>query len=139
MALLSAPGLAFVTERHLATLTTLRPDGSPHVTPAGFTWDDASERAFVICSGTSRKARNVGADGPVVLCQVDGRQWLSLEGTGRVSADPADLADAVERYARRYRQPRANPARVAIIVEVTRALGSAGLRGQPLGGSAVSR
>jgi F420H(2)-dependent biliverdin reductase len=124
VALLSDIGLAFVTERHLATLTTLRPDGSPHVTPAGFTWDDTLGRAFVICSGTSRKARNVGGGGPVVLCQLDGRRWLTLEGTGRVSADPADVADAVERYAGRYRTPRVNPARVAIIVEVTRALGS---------------
>jgi PPOX class probable F420-dependent enzyme len=129
VALLSADGLAFVTERHLATVTTLRPDGSPHVTPAGFSWDDAAGRAFVICSGTSRKARNVGSGGPVVLCQLDGRRWLTLEGTGRVSSDPADVADAVDRYARRYRQPRVNPARVAIIVDVARALGSPGVLG----------
>ncbi|MTB07216.1 MAG: PPOX class F420-dependent enzyme, partial [Actinobacteria bacterium] len=32
--------LAFLNERHLATLTTLRPDGSPHVVPVGFAWDD---------------------------------------------------------------------------------------------------
>jgi F420H(2)-dependent biliverdin reductase len=34
----SDPGpelLAFLVERHLATLTTLRPDGSPHVVPVG--------------------------------------------------------------------------------------------------------
>lgn len=129
MSLLSADGLAFVTERHLATVTTLRPDGSPHVTAAGFTWDDATRRAFVICSGTSRKARNVGDGGAVALCQVDGRRWLTLEGTGRVSTDPADVADAVERYAERYRRPRPNPARVAIIIDVARALGSSGVLG----------
>ncbi|HEY1118405.1 MAG TPA: pyridoxamine 5'-phosphate oxidase family protein, partial [Acidimicrobiales bacterium] len=27
----------FLTERHLATLTTLRADGSPHVVAVGFT------------------------------------------------------------------------------------------------------
>ena len=27
--------LAFLAERHLATLTTLRPNGSPHVVPVG--------------------------------------------------------------------------------------------------------
>ncbi|MEO7518626.1 MAG: pyridoxamine 5'-phosphate oxidase family protein, partial [Acidimicrobiales bacterium] len=32
--------LAFLDERHLATLTTLRPDGSPHVVAVAFTWDD---------------------------------------------------------------------------------------------------
>ena len=36
--------LQFLTERHLATLTTLRADGSPHVTAVGFTYDDAARR-----------------------------------------------------------------------------------------------
>ena len=39
-AALSDDALAFLATRHLATLTTLRPDGSPHVVPVGFTWDD---------------------------------------------------------------------------------------------------
>jgi PPOX class probable F420-dependent enzyme len=129
VALLSPDGLAFVSERHLATLTTLRPDGSPHVTPVGFTWDDSAGRAYVICSGTSRKARNLGTGGRAALCQLDGRRWLTLEGIGRVSADAADVADAVDRYAGRYRQPRVNPARVAIVIDVTRALGSPHLLG----------
>jgi F420H(2)-dependent biliverdin reductase len=129
VALLSAAGLEFVTERHLATLTTLRPDGSPHVTPVGFTWDDGSGHAYVICSGTSRKAANVRAGGSIALCQLDGRRWLTVEGMGRVSADPGDVADAVSRYARRYRQPRVNPARVAIIITANRVLGSPQLLG----------
>ena len=33
----------FLSEHHLATLTTLRADGSPHVVPVGFSFD-ASER-----------------------------------------------------------------------------------------------
>jgi PPOX class probable F420-dependent enzyme len=120
---LTAAGLEFLAARHLATLTTLRPDGTPHVTPVGFTWDDSSGLARVICSGTSQKARNA-ADGRVALCQADGRQWLTLEGTARVRTEPAHIADAVARYAVRYRQPRVNPARVAIEITVTRLLGS---------------
>lgn len=122
---LSGPALQFLADRHLATLTTLNPDGTPHVTPVGFTWDHAQRVARVITSGTSRKARNAARGGPVVLCQVDGARWLALEGTSRVSAEPSDVARAVEAYARRYRVPRANPARVAIEVEVHRVLGSA--------------
>ena len=34
---LPAEVTAFLTERHCATLTTLRPDGTPHVVPVGFT------------------------------------------------------------------------------------------------------
>lgn len=116
-----------MTERHLATLTTLRPDGSPHVTPVGFTWDADTAVARVICSGTSRKARNAARGGLVALCQVDGRHWLTLEGRARVTAAPEEVADAVERYARRYRQPRENPHRVAVVITVTRVLGSAGM------------
>jgi F420H(2)-dependent biliverdin reductase len=129
VAFLSPDGLDFVTERHLATLTTLRPDGSPHVTPVGFTWDDAQGTAYVICSGASRKAANVRAGGALALCQLDGRRWVTIEGAGHVSADPTDVADAVARYAQRYRQPRVNPARVAIIIAARRVLGSPQLLG----------
>src|SRR3954454_16531795 len=128
MPLLSAAGLAFVTERHLATLTTLRPDGTPHVTPVGFTWDNDAATARVICSGTSRKARNVQVRAAVALCQLDGRRWLTLEGDARVTEDPDEVADAVERYARRYRQPRVNPTRVALVIAVRRVLGTADFR-----------
>lgn len=120
-------GLAFLSERHLATLTTLGPDGTPHVTPVGFTWDAETSTARVITSGTSRKARNAVGGGPVVLCQVDGRRWLSLEGTSRVSADADDVHDAERRYALRYREPRANPRRVVVEIDVSRVYGSRGL------------
>lgn len=114
--------LAFLAERHLATLTTLRPDGSPHVVPVGFTWDPDSGIARVITSGTSRKARNAGS-GRAVLCQVDGWRWLSLEGPVRVLTDAASVRDAERRYAVRYREPRENPRRVVLEVTVDRVLG----------------
>ena len=121
---LSAAALEFVTVRHLATLTTLRPDGSPHVVPVGFTWDPEALVARVITSGTSRKARNAAAGTRAVLCQVDGRHWLSLEGTARVLDDRPSVADAVQRYAARYRVPRENPERVVIEIAVDRVLGN---------------
>jgi PPOX class probable F420-dependent enzyme len=118
--------LEFLTERHLATLTTLRADGSPHVVPVGVTFDPAGRTARVITSGTSAKARHVRAGhGRVAVCQVDGRRWVTLEGTAVVREDAASVADAVERYARRYRQPRENPARVVVEISVDRMLGNA--------------
>ena len=121
------PGLLeFLTERHLATLTTLRADGSPHVVPVGVTYDPATGTARVITSGTSAKVRHVRAGQQrVAVCQVDGRRWLTLEGTAVVRDDAAAVADAVERYARRYRQPRVNPLRVVIEISVDRILGNA--------------
>jgi F420H(2)-dependent biliverdin reductase len=120
-----APGLLeLLTERHLATLTTLRADGSPHVVPVGVTFDAATATARVITSGTSAKARHVRAGQQrVAVCQVDGRRWITLEGTAVVRDDRASVAAAEERYARRYRQPRENPARVVLEISVDRVLG----------------
>ena len=123
---LGADALAFLTERHLATLTTLRPDGTPHVVPVGMTWDAATGTAQVITSGTSAKARHVREGGTrVAVCQVDGRRWLTLEGTAVVRYDAAAVRDAEERYAQRYRRPRENPARVVLEISVDRVLGNA--------------
>ena len=78
----------------------------------------------MITSGTSQKAANVRRDGRAVLCQVEGRRWITLEGTARVATGTAEVAEAVARYAERYRPPRENPARVALEISVTRVLGS---------------
>jgi PPOX class probable F420-dependent enzyme len=115
---------AFLAERHLATLTTLRPDGSPHVVPVGFTFDPQACLARVITSGGSVKARNARRGGPAALCQVDGRRWATLEGTIEVVDDADAVAEAVRRYTQRYRQPRPNPTRVALHLHVTAVLGS---------------
>ena len=115
--------LSFLTDRHLATLTTLRPDGSPHVVPVGFTWDDEAGLVRVITNGTSRKVVHVRAGTRAVVAQVDGPRWLSLEGTSVVSEDPQRVAEAVRRYALRYRQPAIIPLRVVIEITVDRILG----------------
>lgn len=122
-AALPAAALEFLAERHLATLTTLRADGSPHVVPVGFTWDDAAGLARVITSRGSAKARHAAAGCRAALCQFEGWKWLSVEGTARLVDDPAAVADAEERYARRYRTPRPNPERVVLEVAVDRVLG----------------
>jgi PPOX class probable F420-dependent enzyme len=120
--------LAFWAERHLCTLTTLRADGAPHVVPVGATLDPAAGLARVIASGSSAKARHVAAAGPagapVAICQVDGRRWSTVEGRAVVRDDPAAVADAEQRYAARYRQPRPNPQRVVLEVTITRLLGA---------------
>jgi PPOX class probable F420-dependent enzyme len=115
---------AFLSERHLATLTTLRPDGTPHVVAVGFTWDPEQALVRVITNGTSRKVANVRAGSPrAVVAQVDRARWLSLEGVPVVSDDPERVAEAVRRYALRYRQPAENPRRVVLEIAVDRVLG----------------
>lgn len=121
----------FLTERHLASLTTLRRNGSPHVIAVGFTFDEHTGIARVITSDGSVKVRNAertgpdGAPGRAAVCQIDGRRWLTLEGTTAVSRVPAEIADAEHRYAARYRTPRINPRRVVVTIAVDRILGHA--------------
>jgi len=129
---LTAPGddyLAFWREYHLCTLSTVRPDGSPHLVPVGVTYDPGAGLARIIANRTSRKVRNIEAAGPsgmrVAVCQVDGARWAALEGTAVVSHDPPAVAEAVRRYSERYRAPQPNPERVVIEISVDRALGHA--------------
>ena len=117
--------LTFLRERHLATLTTLRPNGSPHVAPVGFGYDPADRVARVICQPTSRKVANAQAGGRAALCQVDGARWLTVEGTVRVVTDPDGVAAAVAAYTERYQAPRERPERVALEIAVDRIMGRA--------------
>jgi len=119
----------FWTERHLATLTTVRPDGTPHVVAVGVTVDFDAGIARVITFRSSKKARLVRGAGeqgiPVAACQLDGRRWSTLEGRAVLREDPESVRDAENRYAARYRQPKPNPERVVIEITVTRVLGNA--------------
>jgi PPOX class probable F420-dependent enzyme len=120
----------FWTERHLCTLTTLRPDGSPHVVPVGATLDVDAGLARVTAACTSAKVRHVLAGAArVAICQVDGVRWSTLEGLAVVRDDPASVAEAIRRYAERYRQPRVNPLRVVLEVRITKVLSSSRLTG----------
>ena len=115
--------LAFLAERHLATLTTLRADGSPHVVPVGFSYDPEARLVRVIARGGSQKVVNARRGGRAAVSQVDGPRWLTLEGSASVAEDPERVAEAVRRYAQRYRQPGDSPERVAIEIRVDRILG----------------
>lgn len=124
--------IAFWREWHLCTLTTLRPDGTPHVVPVGVTLDPEAGVARIICDGNSRKARNAAREGArAAVCQVDGPRWATLEGPARVVRDPESVADAVRRYTERYRPPRENPNRVVIEIEIARVMGNARMPAAP--------
>ena len=119
----------FWTERRLASLTTVRPNGTPHVVAVGVTVDFEQGIARVIASGTSYKARLVRAAGEGglagAICQFEGRTWSTLEGRIRLFDDEASVRDAETRYAARYRRPRENPQRVVLELTIGRVLGNA--------------
>lgn len=127
----SAPGadvMAFLTERHLATLTTSRADGTPQVTPVGFTYDPETRLARVITWTSSWKSRHVEREPGqrVALCQVDGGRWLTLYGAAVTRTDSTATREGVERYAERYRQPKDRDDRSVIEITVDRIVGRAG-------------
>lgn len=117
----------FLTERHLATLTTTRSDGTPQVTPVGVTYDGSEKLARVITWATSFKAQTVTNQPKqsVAVCQVDGGRWLTIYGSATVTDDPERVAIAVAKYAQRYREPKKRDDRVVIEIEVDRIVGRA--------------
>ena len=120
---LSDEVLAFLAEHHLASLTTLRADGSPHVVPVGFSYDATSRTVRIITFPSSVKYRNALRGGRAAVSQVDGGRWLTLEGEVSATDDPARVALAVQGYAARYRQPGERVDRVAIEIAVDKVLG----------------
>lgn len=116
----------FLTERHLAILTLVRPDGRPHSTPIGFMWDEEAEVVKIITWSGSLKTRLLEKGNLVgSIAQVDGGRWVTFEGSCSVSADPEVCKDAVERYARRYSPPKDRGAdRRVITMTVSRILAS---------------
>ncbi|MCF3940073.1 MULTISPECIES: PPOX class F420-dependent oxidoreductase [Gordonia] len=114
----------FLAERHLATLATLRADGSPHVVAVGFTWDGEHGLARVITSDGNQKVRNVERTRRVAVTNIEGPRWLTLEGEAVVRREPDRVREAERRYAERYREPKPNPRRVVIEITVTKVLGS---------------
>ena len=124
---LTAGATEFVTERHLATLTTLRPDGSPHVVPVGFTFDTLRAEVRLITFAGSLKVRHATAGGRAAVCQVDGGRWITFEGTITVDDSADEVAAAVAAYAGRYRQPKQRTDRVVLRLKVDRAMSNTSL------------
>lgn len=118
---LTADELAFLAERHLGTLTTMRADGTPHVVAIAFTYDDGA--VSIISSDNTQKVVNVDERRRAVVCQVDGRRWLALEGDAEVLRDPESVAEGERLFEQRYRPVRENPRRVVMRFGVDRVLG----------------
>jgi PPOX class probable F420-dependent enzyme len=124
---LSDEVVAFLRERHLATLTTLRLDGSPHVVAVGFSYDVDAKVARVITWAASQKAVNAGrmeaAGQRAAVSQVDGGRWLTLEGRVRLVTDPEGVKPGIDGYSARYQEPKQRDDRAVVEIDVDRILG----------------
>ena len=124
---LSDDGLEFVKDRHLAMLSTMARDGAIHLIAVGFTLHDGVVR--IIASDGTQKVRNIERDGRATVGQVDGARWISFVGNAVIERGRDEITLAENLYGARYRQPRPNPTRVALRIEVERVLCSNGLIG----------
>lgn len=84
-------------DRHTCWLTTLNPDGSPHVTGVGALWADGT---FWFETGErTRKGRNLARDPRCALSVATHDFDLVLEGTASQVTDPPAVAAMAERWA----------------------------------------
>lgn len=89
--------------RHTTWLTTINPDGSPHVMPLGSLWIDG---AFYFTSGPgTRKGKNLSRDPRCALAIASEPFDLVIEGDARRVTNAATL----ERLAEAYRRTGWNP------------------------------
>jgi len=82
--------------RHTMWLTTINPDGSPHVTPIGGTQLDG---AWYFTSGPgTRKSRNLAADPRCVISVATQPFDLVLEGSAERVTDHDELRSVADEY-----------------------------------------
>ncbi len=77
---------AFLGEARIASLATVRTDGSPTVVPVWFEWD--GERARLFTERTSKKIERIRADPRVCLAVAEpvgvNEAWVTIEGTAAI-------------------------------------------------------
>jgi Pyridoxamine 5'-phosphate oxidase len=84
-------------DRHTPWLTTINPDGSPHVTPVGIV---AVDRVWNFTSGpATRKSRNIAADPRCVVSIATHPYDLVIEGSASRVTDSAELLSVVAAFA----------------------------------------
>lgn len=118
----------FLTDRHLATLSTIGPQGQIHVVAVGFTVFEGIVR--ITTMDGSQKVRNVERDPRATVAQVAGPQWVSIAGSAEILRDRESISLAERLYGERYRQPAENPRRVVIAIKPEKVMCSPSLRGE---------
>jgi PPOX class probable F420-dependent enzyme len=102
MAELSEAQKTFIADNpYVATVTTLREDGSPHNT---IVWIDAEDGTVTFNTAVGRaKERHLRRDPRVAVTVVDPQntyKWLSVSGRAELTTDGAD--DQIDKLAKKY-------------------------------------
>ena len=92
---------AFMREPRIANIATLRPDGSPHVTPVWHHY--AGERVIVLCEQSAVKLRNLRRDPRVSVCiATDDEPYMYVLVDGTVAISEDRIPELVHSMAVRY-------------------------------------
>src|SRR5947207_1531934 len=102
MAQLTDKQRQFIAENpYVGTVTTLRPDGSPHSTIVWVDWD-GGDVLFNTAAGRV-KARNLERDlrvSVLVADRADGYRWVGVRGAAELTSEGAD--EHIDKLARKY-------------------------------------
>ncbi len=89
-----------LAKAHSYWVSTVRPDGRPHVMPVWGLWQDDS---FYFSTGTeSRKARNLAANPHCVVHVEPAKEAVIVEGVAEAVTDPALLKRLCDVYNGKY-------------------------------------
>lgn len=89
----------FLRGRHIATLTTINPDGTPLQTPVWYLYQDGL--LYIRTSSNSGKVRNIRRDPRVSLCVQDERppyRGVTVNGTAAVQPEQPELSARMSRH-----------------------------------------
>ena len=127
-----AAARTFINTHHQAVLATLRPDGTPQLSPVT-TGVDADGRVVISTRETAIKVRHIRETGKAWVCVLpDGffGEWIYVEGTATILSLP-DAMDSLVTYYRSisgehpdwddYRATMVRDQRCMIQVELARA------------------
>jgi PPOX class probable F420-dependent enzyme len=122
------PGQAHVDERLrrdlILWLTSVRPDGRPHIVPVWFYWD--GESLLVLSQPNTQKIRNLRAQ-PLVSVALDntndGHDVIILEGEATLLPEPAStlpLGPYLDKYAALLQEMQWEPS--AMVADYSQAI-----------------
>lgn len=99
MTAIDAKAEAFLKGTHFAKIATIKKDGSPHVTPIWYMYEDGK---LIVNTTTDRvKFRNIRRDPRVSFLVDDGYPYLMVLGKARVATE-RDANKDIETLAIRY-------------------------------------
>lgn len=109
----------FWNSPRLATLGTVRADGSPHLVPVKCMRD--GDRFLVLTRPETMKVRNLEVTGRASLAEHTDTVWATVEGPAHIAEDRDEFEDARAAYEGRFGRPETWATGV-LVVEVDRVL-----------------